>query len=165
VFSRNFGVWREGENGRAMVFDAIFPRGTRLPAPGESPLTVRRRYRPVHNVGHFRYLETSHLDGAGQPVGDIAVWDEVWFPLDPALEGHPDLARALVEKSETAASQQIEEHYACHATGTLAVTIHNLTSQYAREYTLGGWSGKPAAVLAPARRRLIPSCAGTRTRA
>ena len=81
------------------------------------------------------------------------MWDEVWFPLDPALEGYPDLARAPVEKSETAGGQQIEEQYACNATGTLAVTIHNLTSQYAREYTLGRWSGKPAAVPAPARRR------------
>ena len=153
VFSRNFGVWREGEGGRVMIFDVIFPRGTRLPAPGEPPLTVGRRYRPVHNVGHFRYLEASHLDSAGQPAGDIAVWDEVRFPLDPALAGHPDLARAPVEKSATAAGQQIEEHYACHATGTLAVTIRNLTAQYAREYTLGRWSGTAAAVQAPARRR------------
>jgi molecular chaperone DnaK len=84
VFSRNFGVWREGEAGRVKIFDVIFPRGTRLPAPGELPLAVQRRYRPVHNVGHFRYLEASDLDDAGQPAGDIAVWDEVWFPLDPA---------------------------------------------------------------------------------
>jgi molecular chaperone DnaK (HSP70) len=153
VFSRNFGVWREGEDGRVTVFDVIFPRGTRLPGPGESPLAVRRRYRPVHNVGHFRYLEASHLDGTGQPVGDIAVWDEVWFPLDPTLEGHPDLARAPVAKSETATSQQIEEHYACNAAGTLGVTIQNLTSRYAREYALGRWSGKPATVPAPAKRR------------
>jgi molecular chaperone DnaK (HSP70) len=153
VFSRNFGVWREGEGGRATVFDVIFPRGTRLPAPGEPPLAVRRRYRPVHNVGHFRYIEASHLDGAGQPAGDIAVWDEVWFPLDPALDRHPDLARASVEKSEAAASQQIEEQYACNATGTLVVTIHNLTSQYAREYTLGRWSDKPGVVPAPAKKR------------
>jgi molecular chaperone DnaK (HSP70) len=153
VFSRNFGVWREGEAGRVKVFDVIFPRGTRLPAPGESPLAVQRCYRPVHNVGHFRYLEASELDGAGQPAGDITVWDEVWFPLDPALEGSPDLASAPVQKSETAAHQQIEERYACHATGTLAVTIHNLTSHYTLEYTLGRWAGRPGAVLAPPRRR------------
>jgi molecular chaperone DnaK (HSP70) len=153
VFSRNFGVWREGEDGRAKVFDVIFARGTRLPTPGEPSLAVQRRYRPVHNVGHFRYLEASHLDGAGQPVGDIAVWDEVWFPLDPALQDHPDLARAWVEKSETAASQQIEEHYACQPTGSLAVTIHNLTSQYAHQYTLGRWAGGPPAVAAPGRKR------------
>jgi len=153
VFSRNFGVWREADDGRVKVFDVIFPSGTPLPAPGESPLAVRRHYRPVHTVGHFRYLEASALDGSGQPAGDIAVWDEVWFPLDPALTGHDDLARAPVARSETAASQEIEERYACTPAGTVAVTIHNRTSAYMREYTLGRWSGKPSAVAAPVRRR------------
>ena len=80
VFSRNFGVWREGEAGRRMTFDVIFPCGTPLPGPGEPPLTVRRIYQPVHNIGHLRYLEASSVDGSGQPAGDIAVWDEVLFP-------------------------------------------------------------------------------------
>ena len=63
-----------------MTFDEIFPCGTPLPGPGEPPLTVRRIYRPVHNIGHLRYLEASGVDGSGQPAGDIAVWDEVLFP-------------------------------------------------------------------------------------
>jgi molecular chaperone DnaK (HSP70) len=153
VFSCNFGVWREAEGGRLKVFDVIFPRGTRLPAPNEPPLAVRRRYHPAHNVGHFRYLEAGHVDSAGQPTGDITVWDEVWFPLDPALAGHEHLATALVEPSPIAANQQIEEHYACNAAGALAVTIDNLTARYKREYTLGRWSSKPRAVQAPVRRR------------
>jgi molecular chaperone DnaK len=153
VFSRNFGVWREGEGGRVMVFDVIFPRGTRLPAPGEPPLAVRRRYQPVHNVGHFRYLEASQVDGAGHPAGDITVWDEVLFPLDPALDTDEHLAGAPVAPSATAAIQQIEEHYACGAAGTLAVTIENLTSRYKREYTLGRWSATTALLATPARRR------------
>ena len=153
VFSRNFGVWREGEGGRVMVFDVIFSRGTRLPAPGEPPLSVRRRYRPVHNVGDFRYLEASQVDGAGRPAGDITVWDEVLFPLDPALGAHDQLEGTLVTPSETAAIQEIEEHYACAAAGTLAVTIENLTSQYKREYTLGRWSATAASLATPAKRR------------
>jgi molecular chaperone DnaK (HSP70) len=153
VFTRNFGVWREGDGGRVAVFDVIFPRGTRLPIPGESPLAVERRYRPVHNVGYFRYLEASQLGEAGQPAGDIAVWDEVWFPLDPALAGHPDVAGIPVERSDTAARQQIDEHYTCHATGTLAVTIRNLTAHYAREYTLARWSSQAVALPVPTRRR------------
>ena len=68
VFSRNFGVWREGDAGRRMTFDVIFPRGTPLPGPGEPPLTVRRIYQPVHNIGHLRYLEASGVDGSGQPA-------------------------------------------------------------------------------------------------
>jgi molecular chaperone DnaK (HSP70) len=153
VFSRNFGVWREGEGGRVMVFDVIFPRGTRLPAPGEPPLAARRRYQPVHNVGHFRYLEASQVDSTGHPAGDITVWDEVLFPLDPALDAHEHLASARVMASETAAIQQIEEYYACGAAGTLAVTIENLTSRYKREYTLGRWSATAPLLATPARRR------------
>ena len=94
VFSRNFGVWREGDAGRRMTFDVIFPRGTPLPGPGEPPLTVRRIYQPVHNIGHLRYLEASGVDGSGQPAGDIAVWDEVLFPLDPALAAQRRTSRA-----------------------------------------------------------------------
>ena len=153
VFSRNFGVWREGEAGRRMTFDVIFPCGTPLPGPGEPPLTVRRIYQPVHNIGHLRYLEASSVDGSGEPAGDIAVWDEVLFPLDPALAAHEHLERAPVEPSEAAAGQQIEEHYACNAAGALAVTIHNLTSHYMRQYTLGRWSAKATAVSAPGRKR------------
>src|ERR1700722_13512751 len=85
MFTRNFGVRREGDAGRRMVFDSIFPRATRLPGPGEPPLSVRRRYRPVHNVGDFRYLEASTVGDDGQPSGDITVWDEILFPFDPAL--------------------------------------------------------------------------------
>ena len=153
VFSRNFGVWREAEGGRVMVFDVIFPRGTPLPGPSEPPLAVRRRYQPAHNVGHLRYLEASHVDDGGQPAGDIAVWDDVLFPLDPALQGLAQLEAAPVEPSDAAASQEIEERYACDAAGGLAVTIHNLTSQYMREYTLARWSAKADAVAAPGRRR------------
>src|SRR5579871_3881934 len=62
VFTRNFGVWREGEAGHRMVFDSIFPAGTRLPAVRDVPLTVTRGYSPVHNIGHFRYIEASHFE-------------------------------------------------------------------------------------------------------
>ena len=153
VFSRNFGVWRERDGGRVMVFDVIFPRGTPLPGPGEPPLTVRREYRPAHNIGHFRYLEASGVDGGGQPAGDIAVWDEILFPLDPALEHHGDLDRVPVEPSDTASGQHIEEQYACNGAGSLAVTIHNLTSHHVREYPLGRWSSKATPVLVPGRKR------------
>jgi molecular chaperone DnaK len=136
-----------------MVFDVIWPRGTRLPSPGEPPLTVERRYRPAHNVGHFRYLEASHVDGEGQPVGDLAVWDEVWFPFDPALAAHPDLPKVSVAHSDLAAGHEIEECYACTAAGTVAVTIRNVTVQYRREYAIGRWAPTAAPAVAPAKRR------------
>ncbi len=70
-FTRYFGVWREGDAGRRIVFDPLFEKGVALPGPGERSLEIRRRYTPVHNIGHFRYLECTHLDQEGQPCGDV----------------------------------------------------------------------------------------------
>jgi molecular chaperone DnaK (HSP70) len=153
VFTRNFGVWRESEAGQRMIFDPIFPRGTRLPAAAEPPLTVSRCYQPVHNVGDFRYLEAANVDEDGQPSGDIAVWDEILFPFDPALADMRVLAGVAVEKSPSAASQEIEERYACDAAGGVTVTIHNNVSHYGREFKLGRWSSKAKVVRPSARKR------------
>ena len=152
VFTRYFGVWREGEEGRRMIFDPVFPRGTRLPAAGEAPLTVSREYQPVHNVGHFRYLEASDVDD-GQPSGDIAVWDEILFPFDPKLAEASTLNGVPVGRCDSAAVQRIEEHYACDAAGSVTVAVRNLSSNYGREFRLGRWSGKAAVVRPGARRR------------
>ena len=115
VFSRNF---RRMAGGRSRAPDDVrrdLPVRHAVAGTGRAPLTVRRIYQPVHNIGHLRYLEASSVDGNGQPAGDIAVWDEVLFPWDPALAAHEHLERAPVEPSEAAAGQQIEEHYACNA--------------------------------------------------
>ncbi len=152
MFTRNFGVWREGDAGRRMIFDPIFPSGTRLPGAGQPPLTVCRHYQPVHNLGHFRYLEASGVGDNGQPSGDITVWDEIVFPFDPELAGRPSFEGVPVEHSGRAAAQEIEERYACDAAGVVTVTIRNLTSGYGREFRLGRWSGK-AAVISPAARK------------
>jgi molecular chaperone DnaK (HSP70) len=58
-FTRHFGVWREAQAGALIAFDPLFLKGAPLPPAGEPPLSVGRRYRPAHNVGHFRYLECS----------------------------------------------------------------------------------------------------------
>jgi molecular chaperone DnaK (HSP70) len=152
VFTRNFGVWREGEAGHRMVFDSIFPAGTRLPASGDSPLTVTRSYGPVHNIGHFRYLEASQVDDAGEPSGDITVWDEILFPFDPALAEVAALDGVPVERGP-GQGQQIEERYSCDSTGMVTVTIRNLMSHYGRQYALGRWSGKSKVVKPPVKKR------------
>jgi molecular chaperone DnaK (HSP70) len=152
MFTRTFGVWRESDAGERMIFDPIFPRATRLPGAGDPPLSVRRRYRPVHNVGDFRYLEAGHVDDHGQPSGDITVWDEILFPFDPVLADVRTLDALAVDHSDRAAVQQIEEQYACDAAGVVTVTIRNLTSHYGREYKLGRWSWKTA-VLTPSSRK------------
>jgi molecular chaperone DnaK (HSP70) len=153
MFTRNFGVWREGDAGKRMIFDPIFPRGTRLPGAAEPPLTVRRRYQPVHNVGDFRYLEASHVAEDAQPSGEITVWDEILFPFDPALADSHSVDTVRVEHSWPASHQEIEEHYSCDAAGVVTVAIRNLTSHYGREFRLGRWSGKTAVVTPKTRKR------------
>ncbi len=144
VFTRNFGVWRESEAGHRMVFDPIFPRGTRLPASGEPPLMVQRTYYPVHNIGHFRYLEATQVGVDEQPAGDITVWDEILFPFDPAQRGF-DLERTAVERTLDQ-PQEVQECYACDSTGVVTATVRNLTSGYGHDYRLGKWSAKAAVV-------------------
>jgi molecular chaperone DnaK len=154
VFTRNFGVWRESEAGHRMVFDPIFPRGTRLPAAAEPPLTVSRQYNPVHNLGDFRYLEAGHVGDGGQPSGDMTVWDEILFPFDPALAEERSLETVEVQRCPTGPEQVVEERYACDATGVVTVAIRNLTSHYGREYRLGRWSGKTAVVRPQGKKRV-----------
>src|SRR5712691_4945787 len=150
MFTRNFGVWRESDAGRRMIFDPIFPRGTRLPGADEPPLTVRRAYQAANNIGHFRYIEASEVGPDCQPAGDIAVWDEILFPFGPALARGLELEGVPVVRSGGA--EQIEEQYGCDSAGVVTVTIRNLTSQYERAFQLGRWSEK-AAVVSPALRR------------
>jgi molecular chaperone DnaK (HSP70) len=146
MFHRNFAVWRESDAGARLILDPIFTRGTRLPAAGEPGIAISRVYRPVHNVGDFRYLEASHIGEDHQPKGDIAIWDEIRFPFDPELAEAPSLENVGVGKSPQPESQEIEELYTCDAAGVVTVKIRNRTSNYEREYHLGRWSGKPSTV-------------------
>jgi molecular chaperone DnaK (HSP70) len=153
-FTRYFGVWREGDAGRRIVFDPLFHKGVALPGPGERALEIRRLYTPVHNIGYFRYLECTHLDDEGQPCGDVTLWDAIQFPYDPALQ---DLDGAEVAYSPAALSQDIEESYSIDASGTVTITIANLTADYERVYRLGRWASKDAPVTpAKARMRHVP---------
>jgi molecular chaperone DnaK (HSP70) len=147
-FTRYFGVWREGDSGRRVIFDPLFSKGTALPRPGDRPLEIRRRYVPVHNIGHFRYLECSHLSEDHQPAGDVTVWDEIQFPFDPAVQEADGIP---VEHSQAAMSQEIEEKYSSDASGTVTVTITNITAGYERQYRLGRWAAKdtPAVAVKP----------------
>jgi molecular chaperone DnaK (HSP70) len=156
-FTRHFGVWREAEEGRKVVFDVLFPRGLGLPASGAPAHRVLRQYAPAHNVGCFRYVEASHLDADGEPVGDLTFWDEIQFPFDPGLRDVPDLSLLAVEPSGAAAGCQVEEEYWCDAAGMLKVRIANRSAGYSREFALGRWSEspQPPAGLAAARRHRL----------
>jgi hypothetical protein len=139
-FTRHFGVWREADEGRTVIFDPLFSKGTQLPAPGEPPLVQTRQYTPVHNIGHFRYLECSHLTDEGRPSGDITVWDDIRFAFDPARRNTPDLQRVPVTHLNQGLQQQAEESYSCDAGGTLKVTIATQPEGYTRSYRLGYWA-------------------------
>jgi len=135
-FNRNFGIWRETDRGGTIYFDLILPRGVQLPAPGEEPLRIERIYTPAHNIGHFRYLESSQLDEQGQPKGEIANWDQILFPFDPALQQVADLSAVPVTLQADPGDLRIREEYTCDSAGSLRVKIHAEPSGYTREYTI-----------------------------
>ena len=142
-FTRYFGVWREGDEGRSVTFDPLFPKGTPLPTRDEPALEISRYYCPVHNVGVFRYLECSHIDAGTRPAGDITVWDEIRFPFDPQLG---EIDETPVQHLDRVRHQTIEEKYVCDAGGAVTVTIRNDTAGYSRDYRLGRWAAKEAPI-------------------
>lgn len=137
--ARYFGVWRESESGSRIVFDPLFSKGLSLPSTGESPLEIRRTYYPAHNIGHFRFLECSHRAPDGTPSGEVALWDQIRFPFDPAIEEIGDLSTLPVLRSSEASSQRIEELYQCDSAGLISVSISNQSAGYSRTYRLGHW--------------------------
>lgn len=156
-FTRHFGVWREADSGRNVIFDPLFAKGTPLPTPGEPPLVQSRQYAPVHNIGHFRYLECTHLNEQGRPAGDITVWDDVRFAFDPALREVQDLSRLPVMPMEPCRreGEQAEESYTCDAGGTVSVKIASLSRGYDRTYRLGCWASGEKRIV-PGRKKRSP---------
>jgi molecular chaperone DnaK (HSP70) len=127
-FTRNFGVWREGEGGRAAYFDTLFAKGSSLPA------RQVRRYHPAHNIGHFRYLECDEIDATLRPTGDIAPWDEILFAFDPQFKQTAN--PASVQPMNPDASPLVEEVYDCDENGIIQVTVRNVNEDYECHYSL-----------------------------
>lgn len=153
-FSRWFGVWREADAGQRIIFDPVFEKGLQLPLPGQPPIERVRRYSPVHNIGHFRYLECTERSPEGEPTGDVTHWDEVRFPFDPSLDGIQDLDLLPITHSGQAAAQGIEERFSVDSSGAISVFLRNTTAGYERSYVLGKWAAKQAAKpVRPGRRR------------
>jgi molecular chaperone DnaK (HSP70) len=146
-FMRNFGLWREADQGHGIVFDLVFPRGTDLPGPKQPPLRRVRSYRPAHNVGHFRFLECARLAQDGRPVGEITDWDDIRFPFDPVLQNRADLAEVSVTRTPATADFVVEETYTCDSSGNLAVAISNKSTGYEARFRLGRWSEKQPKIL------------------
>ena len=132
--TRHFGVWREGEDGRSKIFDPIISKGT-LPEGGS--LSVERRYRPVHAVGHLRFLECSDIDELGQPRGDMTPWGDILFPYDAALSERADLGNVPLEQRLLGEQVEIVERYGYGRDGAIWISIENATRGYSRRYVLG----------------------------
>src|SRR5271157_1250357 len=139
-FTKNFGVWREADDGRNVVFDILFPRGVKLPSRGKEPLRIVRSYRPMHNIGYFRYLECVQLGPNNQPKGEINNWDEIRVAFDPQLRDAGDLADQPVRHYAPPQELLIEEEYTCDANGDLEVRIRDQKTQQTNEFRLGRWS-------------------------
>jgi molecular chaperone DnaK (HSP70) len=133
-FNRHFGVWREAEDGQRIIFDPIFDKETPLPQPGQPPLTVSRRYHPVHNIGRFRYLECSALQDHGEPAGDFLAWQELLFPFAPDLTGRANLHSVRVQRDPDVTTHEVEEVYHCDSTGVVEVAIADVTTGHARTF-------------------------------
>jgi len=131
--SRHFGVWRE--IGEDKVFDPIFSKDKGVD-PDTGRLTVTRRYRPLHNIGFLRYLECSFLGKAGEPEGDISIWQNLYFPYDPVLADRKNLAGIPIERRHDLSSQEVRETYVYDAAGIIRVEIENCTGDYRRSYRL-----------------------------
>ena len=130
--SRHFGVWREKDDGRGVVFDVIFRKNTPLPGSDDPPLEATRRYRAAHNIGHYRFIECSGLQD-GNPAGDLLPWREVRFPFDPALRGAKHLSRDAVNRLD-GTGPLVEERYRLTGNGLIEVSIVDLESGFTRHY-------------------------------
>ena len=135
VFSRNFVVFREGRAGAEVVVDPIFTGEDRLPRAGDAPVVRTRTYRPVHDIGHFRFMECASI-GGGTPVGDGATSGEVLFPFDPALRDRSDL-RGIPARRLDREGPLVREEYRLDPQGIINVRILDLESGYERAWRMG----------------------------
>lgn len=134
-YHHNLGVFREIQSGQSVGFDTIVGPGTPIPAAGQPPLSLVRRYHPTHNIGHFRFIECSWLDATGHPSGDIKPFAEVRFPFEEKLQGLPNLEGVSVAKS-TGNASAIEERYCLHATGAVELTIVDTRTGYTENHSI-----------------------------
>jgi molecular chaperone DnaK (HSP70) len=134
--SRHFGVWREQERGLEKFFDPIFIKDREVD-PESGRLEVTRSYRPMHNIGHLRYLECTSLGSRGEPEGDIALWQDVFFPYDPSLRDRQDLNLIPVVARPDLHTQEVIETYGYDPAGQVRVEIENRTAGYRKVFTLG----------------------------
>ena len=107
--------------------DALFAARTTLPAQ------VSRRYRAAHNVGHYRFVECGRIEH-GRPEGNLAAWDEFFFPFDPSLRA-ADLSGVPVRRLSEG-GPEVEEIYRCGADGTVEASLRVIDDGFERKVML-----------------------------
>lgn len=132
--TQHFGLWREAENGQALVFDPIFAKDQTLPAKGEDPIILQREYSPSHNIGVFRFQECSRLDQS-QPSGLVTVWNTIKFPFDPKLQ-NKDLSSIMIKRYQTPSDDLIRELYMLNDKGEISVELIHLKKGYSKTFPL-----------------------------
>jgi molecular chaperone DnaK (HSP70) len=135
VYARSFVVFREGRAGAEVVLDPIFTRDDRVPRAGDEPLVRTRTYRPVHDIGHFRFLECASVGGVSS-VGDGATSGEILFPFAPELRGRDDLTGMPVRRLARE-GPLVREEYHLDPQGIVSIRIRDLESGYERTWRLG----------------------------
>ncbi|MGV8907609.1 MAG: hypothetical protein ACOH1Y_01380 [Propionicimonas sp.] len=126
---QGFGVLREQDAGRAVLFDLIIDRSA-LPASG----VVTRRYRANHNLGCYRFVGYTSLDTGGQPIGALVPLAEVRFPFDASLQGRSRLDGVPVQL--WGHGPIVEEAYSVNAAGIASVRITDTDTGYSQVYGL-----------------------------
>lgn len=129
--SRGIGVFREHDAGRAVAFDPQISPTVTPDASGE--IVVRRQYQAAHNVGWFRFVEYSGLNGNGEPTGDLSPLVDIVMPFDPALRGAAHLREEPVVRREN--GPMIEETVRVDTNGITSVRIEDLDTGYVVEAT------------------------------
>jgi molecular chaperone DnaK (HSP70) len=132
-FSRSFGVFRDRAGD--VAFDVIFDRETALPKKKER-LTVERRYRVAHDIGHFRFLECTGVDRKGAPEGDLSLFVDVRFPFVPDLQRESgDLSERSVHRLPSLGTT-VCERYELDAHGLVRLSLTDEGTGYTRDFTL-----------------------------
>lgn len=131
--SRSIGVFREWDGGAKVSFDVLVGPETVITKDGA---TVTRTYRAAHNLGWYRFAESSSIEDDGAPRGDVVPLGDILFPFDPALrEKGVDLEAVEVKRVEN--GPLVEELYSIDPNGIVEVTITDVESGYSVKKSLG----------------------------
>jgi molecular chaperone DnaK (HSP70) len=128
--TRHIGVFREESAGRVISCDVLLEKNTPLPPAGAPPVEVTRRYRPRHNIGHYRFFECARIQ-AGRPEGNLSMWDDVLFPFDKQLRDTKDLSEIAVERRGE--QPEVEEVIRAFPGGEVEVELRVLEDGFTRK--------------------------------